>query len=115
LVSALALAAAVTLLPPPLLLVPLASSPPNTRASTVPSTTTSATTTAMITRVRFGTTSVIGALGTGLGGRSGGVITGHPELRPPVAALPAGEALASCACSRSPDTRPGADAPALAA
>src|SRR5690606_17509209 len=30
-----------------------------------------------------GTTSVSGARRTGLGGRSGGVITGHPELRPP--------------------------------
>ena len=50
--------------------------------------TTVATTTAMITSVRRGTTSVSGALGTGLGARSGGgVITGHPELRPSETAL----------------------------
>lgn len=85
LVSAPALAPAVTLEPPPF--APSLSSPPSVRASTVPRTA-SATTTAMITRVRRGTTSVSGALGTGLGARSGGgVITGHPELRPSETAL----------------------------
>ncbi|CAM5244052.1 hypothetical protein SGLAM104S_07777 [Streptomyces glaucescens] len=37
----------------------------------------------MTIRVRRGTTSVSGARGTGRGGRSGGVITGQPEPRPP--------------------------------
>src|SRR5690606_32920792 len=55
---------------------------PRVSASTVPSTA-SATTTAITISVPRGTTSVSGARRTGLGGRSGGVITGHPELRPP--------------------------------
>src|SRR3954470_23573714 len=85
LVSALVLAPPGTLEPPPF--APSLSSPPSVRASTVPRTA-SATTTAMITRVRRGTTSVSGALGTSFGDRSdGGVITAHPELRPSETAL----------------------------
>ncbi len=49
--------------------------------------TASTTTSAMTTSVRRGTTSVIEARGTGRAGRSGGAITGQPELRPPVDAL----------------------------
>lgn len=69
-------------LPPPPAPFASLSLSPSVRASTVPSTA-STTTTAMITSVRFGTTSVRGALGTDRGGRSGGGMTGHPELRPP--------------------------------
>ncbi len=77
-----------TVRPPPGPWAPLpsSSSPPRVRASTVPITA-STTTSAMTTSVRRGTTSVIEARGTGRAGRSGGAITGQPELRPPVDAL----------------------------
>src|SRR5690606_4934326 len=81
-VSALGVAPATVLSPLPPLAPSVPSSPPRVSASTVPSTA-SATTTALTISVPRGTTSVSGARRTGLGGRSGGVITGHPELRPP--------------------------------
>src|SRR5690606_33629512 len=83
LVSALGASPAAVRSPPALAPVPPSSSPPlSATARTMPSRA-RATTTAMRTSVRRGTTSVSDARGTGLGGRSGGVITGHPELRPP--------------------------------